>query len=442
MRMMLIIMTWFSLAMNILIKIIIPVMLMVLSCITGAFGYDPGRTGQSDYVGPSKEVRLAWKKTIGPVGFTSLQPVVTNDARVYVNISSDDMLTVGVVSLAPDGKEIWRYEIKAEPNRMAHIYSLAMSPDSANIYLLTTKNDATFLVCLDSLNGLHRWSLNIDGHPRNDSNMVVSRDGAMYFANRLGVYGVSQQGKLLWSRLVKDTQLLKAVFSPALSPDEKTLYLIMHYPGKEEDNSHFFVGAVDTAQGKLKWRGDYLIWKKQAFEGIAVDPKSGTIYTGGLGSWSGTHDVPGFLYAFNPDGSLKWRYEVKKGGAMGNVFPSVGRDGTVYITTGLKRNESTGTGLIAVDSNGKLKWRYEPADTYGASNPVLIDKEERLYFLFSASTGDTSHNGLYCMDKQGKLIFKYDNIKENGNFWGFTPVLSPDGAIYFVAYQGVLYALK
>lgn len=410
-------------------------MLIAPACPTNAFDYDPGRTGQSDYTGPSK-AGLSWKKTIGPSGFSYIQPVVGKDARVYVHISSDDMSTSGVVSLAPDGKELWRYEIKPEPDKQVKIYSLAISPDNTNIYLLVRKDSATIVVCLNSLNGIHRWSLNMDGWPPHDSAMVFSRDGAMYFANSLGVYGVSQEGRLIWKWLLKDTPIPRpeAVFSRAISPDGETLYLIIRYTGKEKGRKDFFIGAIDTAQGRLKWQGDYPLWKFPDFEGLAVDPKTGTIYTGGLGDRPGI-GAPGFLYAFNPDGSLKWRYEVKKGGGMGSVFPSVGRDGTVYITTG--QDSKSPAGLIAVGPDGRLKWRYAPAETYWLHNPVLIDKEEKLYFLFNGK--DRSHDGLYCIDKNGKLIFR-SNIKEN--FWGFSPVLSPDGAIYFTSTQGTLYAFK
>jgi hypothetical protein len=122
----------------------------------------------------------------------------------------------------------------------------------------------------------------------------------------------------------------------------------------------------------LKPAGQW-IWGASAGCGVksapAVGP-DGTIYFGATDN---------YLYAFDPDSTLKWRYET--GGDV-DAGPAIAADGTVYVG-------SDDNCLYAVNADGTLKWRYETGGTVEAA-----------------------------------------------------PAIGPDGTIYFTSDDGYLYALK
>jgi len=93
-----------------------------------------------------------------------------------------------------------------------------------------------------------------------------------------------------------------------------------------------------TGESALKWR-------YQTGSGVSSSPAigaDGTVYVGSSDS---------YLYAFNPAGTLKWRY-LTETGAQVNSSPAIGFDGTVYVG-------STAGYLYAINNNGTLKWRYK-----------------------------------------------------------------------------------
>lgn len=58
----------------------------------------------------------------------------------------------------------------------------------------------------------------------------------------------------------------------------------------------------------------------------------------------------GYLYAINPDGTLKWKFAGR--GPM--HIPAIGEDSTVYI------GDENG-GLYTVNPDGTIKWAYVTA---------------------------------------------------------------------------------
>jgi outer membrane protein assembly factor BamB len=84
---------------------------------------------------------------------------------------------------------------------------------------------------------------------------------------------------------------------------------------------------------------------------IATD---GTIY---IGSGNGA------LYAINPDGTLKWKYET--GGAL-PASPAIGSDGTVYIG-------SMDRQFYAINPDGTLKWIFPTETNFTSSAAIGAD---------------------------------------------------------------------
>ena len=88
----------------------------------------------------------------------------------------------------------------------------------------------------------------------------------------------------------------------------------------------------------------------------ALSPDNQTIYFGAA--------VEGKLYAINHDGTWKWTFDLGKDGAVGdqnNASASVGADGTIYMPN---NGNNTKMGyLYAVNPDGTEKWKTEVGAT-------------------------------------------------------------------------------
>jgi outer membrane protein assembly factor BamB len=92
-------------------------------------------------------------------------------------------------------------------------------------------------------------------------------------------------------------------------------------------------------------------------EGLPSSPSiaaDGTIYvpTGNV-----VTDTVGFLYAINPDGTLKWRYQFA--GLPSSSTAAIADDGTIYVhMNGNEGNIAAPEKLYAINSDGSLKWMF------------------------------------------------------------------------------------
>ena len=228
---------------------------------------------------------------------------------------------------------------------------------------------------------------------------------------------------ILWQKPVLGG--IQNTVSPAMSPDEKTVYMIADQSGTDAYDVQLF--AYDVTNGDLKW----------------------------------SFDVNGALASLNPDGGVRLVY----------ASPSVGADGSVYVAVRDLRNAGANrkTFLFAIDNTGSLKWSYNfgidaninyitPAidsdgNVYaghlsnspfavtilngsdgslvnqiplsvGVRSGLSLSKDGDIYFC---STGS---NGLYSYGTDGTNTFNY-----NTNFatTGGAISVDSDGTIYTVA---------
>jgi len=159
---------------------------------------------------------------------------------------------------------------------------------------------------------------------------------------------------------------------------------------------------------ELKWRikVDNAIYSSPA---IGLD---GTIY---FGSGYLSH---GYLYAVNPNGSLKWSFYADTYSVF--TSPAVGSDGTIYFGTFLTMNLAMShPHLYAINPDGTLKWQFSQLSEGIQSSPNL-GPDGTIYFgdlegNFFAVSPDGNEN--WCYDTEGSIIS--------------SPALGEDGTIYF-----------
>jgi len=135
---------------------------------------------------------------------------------------------------------------------------------------------------------------------------------------------------------------------------------------------------------------------------VTIGP-DGTIYVG-------TMDIStyyGYLYAFNPNGTLKWAYNTAG-------YPIIGPDGTLYVGGG-----SSGIFYALTDNGNKatVKWSYE-AGFNRYIKGYNIGADGTIY------VGIANTNQLIAFNPNGTIKWTY---KIN---WPTSPVIGSDGTIY------------
>jgi outer membrane protein assembly factor BamB len=205
--------------------------------------------------------------------------------------------------------------------------------------------------------------------------------------------------------------------------------------------------ATQPAPGTLKWRfkADAIV----ASPALGVD---GTIYVGSLKLYAfhpdgalkwqssldlGIVDSPAIgadgtiyvvggaglsaLYAFHPDGTLRWIFEPFPGGAW--AAPAIGADGTIYIG-------SLADVFYAINPDGTLKWRFITWGTGVVRSSAAIGTDGTIYF-------GTQDGAFYALNPDGTMKWRFQTRISVQS----SPAIGADGTIYFGSWDWYFYAL-
>jgi len=172
--------------------------------------------------------------------------------------------------------------------------------------------------------------------------------------------------------------------------------------------------------------------------------EDGTIY---LPTGQPNQDTQGFLYAINPDGTLRWRYEFvpQPGDPAGQVpvpgftTPAVAADGTIYVHTNAGSADGEGfvaagpSHLFAVNPDGTKQWAHTFNDGSavftgsGLSSPAIAP--DGTIYVGSKDTG------LYAIHPDGTTKWV---VVPNATSISSSPAIGADGTVY--VNNGDLYA--
>ena len=186
-------------------------------------------------------------------------------------------------------------------------------------------------------------------------------------------------------------------------------------------------GQTVTADFSLTPEIDIIKWQfitdKPIYYSTPAIDDNGIIYVGtGMYLWT----TSGSLYAINPDGTLKWKYDLNNNATS----PVIGEDGTIYIMD--RKNV-----LYALDQGGILKWRYNAWDNDDfaevGQRTVAIGYDNTLYVYVGLA--------LYAVNADGTRKWKFDP-KRGGSRCGASPVVGSDSTIYAILGGEILYAVK
>jgi outer membrane protein assembly factor BamB len=289
-----------------------------------------------------------WEADIGGVYGA---PCIGPDGTIYVGTSEATTLSgnVGSGSIAavnPDGSIKWGFK---EPNAGSNLCTPSLGVDGT---VYCGCSDGYFYAL--NPNGTLKWKFFTSSkYPQLVGGAAVGQDGTVYFGSPDGyVYSLAANGQLRWSfKTGTYTSVANRVVStPAISPDG-TLYV----------NTDFYFYALNL-NGHIKWSvelGDnYFPWQQSS---PAIGP-DGTVYVGSClkdpVNW-----VPSELYAYNPNGSLKWSFWAAN--AI-DSSPAVGGDGTIYFGC-------DDDNVYAITPTGKLKWTFLTQNQVESSPGIAPD---------------------------------------------------------------------
>ena len=112
--------------------------------------------------------------------------------------------------------------------------------------------------------------------------------------------------------------------------------------------------------------------------------------------------------------------------------PAIGSDGTIYLPTGMLNNDTTGY-LYAINPDGTQKWRYQFAGLPSSTAPAIA-ADGTIYVHMNGDEGNIAAiEKLYAINPDGSLKWVF---KPNGDLGMFTsyvqssPAIGPDGTIY------------
>ncbi len=298
--------------------------------------------------------------------------------------------------------------------------------------------DEYHIQAIDS-NGSELWTM-----PLGWGDLAMADDGTMRVFTSSTIKSIGADGTVLWSITVPG--LNSALSSPVIDANG-TVY------GAFDNRS-----SPDLASGIIAVdSGGTTLW---TFESVGVPGLSIAIANDGTILFTTSiYDGPSYLYAINPNGTMKWRVETTSGWMEGKL--AVGGDGSVYLTNGNSmhvfgadgsakwscgRSErypppciggdriivTSGHNVSCLDPNGNEIWTYNSQDIV---NDQLLMKNGSLMLVTQSNVTFLDSNGVQITSAQ---IFNLGNYERS--LW--YPVIDSVGTIYLIFYGQGIYLVK
>jgi outer membrane protein assembly factor BamB len=363
--------------------------------------------------------RVLWRYNVG-AGIYYSSPAIGGDSSIYFGSGILPQKTAGsVYALTKSGVLRWSY---ATANSL---FSPAIGNDGT-IYIQDHRNS----VYAFTTNGLLKWTYNQYDHvvPHNvgQHTPAIGADGTVYIPGDDGLHAVDPATAATKWRFRHPVYPGRGCLSSPVIGGDGTIYVTI-------GEDMLFAVRPD---GSGKWSFSFTNDWEMSFTSPAIDA-NGVIYVGAEGYWLG--QTASNIYAVNPNGTLKWKYEVE-GGRFVRSSPVIGPAGTVIIAT--KANGSSlPAKVLALSANGQKLWDYTvegvhatPDDVY--STPA-IGADGVIYF-----GAETSY--LYAIGMDGNLRWKFNMI---GSANWSSVAITGDGMMYLGTmtgsnYEGCMMAMK
>jgi outer membrane protein assembly factor BamB len=312
-----------------------------------------------------------------------LEGVIDEDGTIYIG-SADTYF----YAINPDGTLKWKFATGDI------IDSTAILAADGTIFVPAGDG---YLYALDA-NGAMKWKLSALGNLGFikwwEGHIAMGHDGTLYAGNDdRHLYAVSQAGDIDWTYTTLDQ-----VWSAAAVATDGNLYF----------GANDFIVRSATPAGVRRWSA------------LTLGPvaSSPMIYADGSTIVVGSFD--GYVHAYDvDDGKELWTFA-----ANDHIYatPALAADGTIYV------GSADGT-MYALNPDGSLKWRYDTLDPIRSS--ASIDADGNLYF----GCGD---GRLYCLRDDGTRLWSFDTTTSDRNNLNGSPVIGKQG-LYIGGQSGDVY---
>lgn len=235
--------------------------------------------------------------------------------------------------------------------------------------------------------------------------------------------GVQPDPRLLWT-----FQASAPIYygSPALSPDHTTVYFGTSCPRYGEWHADHTFYAVQIADGRLRWT--LSLGSREVRSSPAVTPDGSIAFLVQEHDTTGVNVLRDLLYLVAPDARVIWTRNVNHtplGAEVGLAAPAIGPDGTIYVA---------GDALYAWRPDGTLKWKaFDPAPEELRNSPV-VGADGTVYFAY--------HNiPLTALDPVDGRALWTRSLGVNDHCFA-SPAIGADGTLYVATNPGVVYAVS
>ncbi|GGE64627.1 PQQ-binding-like beta-propeller repeat protein [Priestia taiwanensis] len=293
--------------------------------------------GEKKFYALNKDGSIKWGKS----GHEFINtPVIGEDGTIYVTTNWN------LQAYNPDGSLQWKID--------THVYRSPSIDKDGTIYIHNRVNGTIEAYHKD---GSLKWKS--EKVASGTGEIFISQNGLIHTylarAGSVSFYAHDKNGKQQWTiDLEKNVAGAKGF---TLGPNGDIYY---------NHGSFIYVIGPD---GKVKneWKTE-----ENILSAPTVSSKDGTIYLGGYD----------YIYAHNPDGSIKWK---KKEKALFGTSV-IDKNGIVYFAPERK-------GILALNSDGSLKWE-NPIDGHintAADSNITIGKDGTIYTVGQG----TDQKGIY-----------------------------------------------
>jgi len=285
-----------------------------------------------------------------------------------------------VYALYPNGTLKWKYKTD-----MWITSTPALAED--NILYVGSWDD--YLYALNSTTGILKWRFN--AHDTIASSPIIAEDNSIYFGTMgdgYRIYAVNPDGTERWHY---DTGY-KITSDPAIG-FEGTIYIgsgdtylyainpngtlkwrfktgdYVKGPPSIADDETVYIGSFDSYLYAIYHNNGTMKWRCKVGLGTETNPSiasDNSIYVGG-----------GKLYAVNPDGTMKWAFNLGEDRYIEDSSPAISAEGSIYIGTHIGNVD--GGDIIAINPDGTERWRKQISDKGWIDSSPCIAEDNAIY---------------------------------------------------------------
>ena len=269
-------------------------------------------------IGPSNP-KLKWILSLYPSVITDIlsYPAVSSDGTIYLAGKTSNRYGFVFMAINPNGTIKWTYSASTAMDLVSTTdhsqYPAPVIGADGTIYFMLGNE---FFLVLNPDGTLKSLTNSLI---KSNSTPVITNDGTIYYTNNGYLLSYKPGGP---TEKIQITSQSTYFGYESLVIDKNGIIYGLCY------GQYGYLFAFDT-------NSKTIIWSKSNYDGLSPGKglslgPDGTMY---FGTYIGSSSVSDKIYAVNPDGSMKWTFDLGFTSERVTHCPVIGPDGTIYINT-------------------------------------------------------------------------------------------------------------